>query len=72
MVVLTWLYLSGYVFLVGGELNAVIEHASRSGKKPGEHAEGEGAEPVVVELKAASTGPAPPPRVLPREERPPS
>lgn len=70
MVVLTWLYLSGYVFLLGGELNAVIEHASRSGKKPGEHAEGEGAEPVVVELKAGSNGPAPPPRVVPREERP--
>ena len=36
IVLLLWLYVSGLVLLVGGELNAEIEHASPGGKKPGE------------------------------------
>lgn len=38
VVLLTWLYLSSLVFLLGGELNAVIEHESSAGKAPGERA----------------------------------
>jgi membrane protein len=41
IVLLTWLYISAAIFLLGGKINAVIEHASDEGKKPGEHAEGE-------------------------------
>jgi membrane protein len=35
IVLLTWMYLSGFLLLVGGEMNAEIEHASASGKAPG-------------------------------------
>lgn len=36
IILLTWLYLSGLALLIGGEINAEIEHASVSGKDPGE------------------------------------
>jgi membrane protein len=36
IVLLTWMYLSGLFILIGGELNAEIEHASQDGKDPGE------------------------------------
>jgi membrane protein len=36
IVLLTWMYVSGFFVLVGGEINAEIEHASSSGKDPGE------------------------------------
>jgi membrane protein len=36
IVLLTWMYVSGFFVLVGGEINAEIEHASASGKDPGE------------------------------------
>ena len=36
IVLMTWFYISGLIFLVGGEINAGIEHASRDGKA-GEH-----------------------------------
>ena len=36
IVLLTWMYFSGFVLLVGGEINAEIEHASATGKDPGD------------------------------------
>jgi membrane protein len=36
IVLLTWMYLSGLFILIGGEVNAEIEHASQDGKDPGE------------------------------------
>ena len=36
IVLLTWMYLTGFFIIVGGEINAVIEHAAPSGKAPGE------------------------------------
>lgn len=36
IVLLTWLYLSGLFILIGGEINAVVEHAAQEGKDPGE------------------------------------
>jgi membrane protein len=36
IVFLTWLYLTGLVILVGGEINAEVEHAAPEGKAPGE------------------------------------
>src|SRR5512145_533987 len=36
IVFLTWLYLTGLCLLVGGEINAEIEHAAPSGKAPGQ------------------------------------
>ena len=41
MVVLLWLYVTGIAILVGGELNAEIEHASPGGKAPGEKRPGQ-------------------------------
>jgi membrane protein len=38
LVLLTWMSVSGFFVLVGGEINAEIEHASSSGKEPGEKA----------------------------------
>jgi membrane protein len=38
IVLLTWMYVSGFFVLVGGEINAEIEHASSGGKDPGEKA----------------------------------
>ena len=36
IVLLTWMYVSGLVILIGGEINAEIEHASAKGKALGE------------------------------------
>jgi membrane protein len=36
IVLLTWMYVSGFFILVGGEINAEIEHVAVSGKDPGE------------------------------------
>jgi membrane protein len=47
VVLMTWLYLSGFIFLLGGEINAVIEHASPDGKDRGARAPGEAPAPVL-------------------------
>jgi membrane protein len=36
IVLLTWMYVTGLFVLLGGEINAEIEHAAASGKDPGE------------------------------------
>ena len=41
IILLTWFYISAAIFLLGGKLNAVLEHASRHGKQPGQHEENE-------------------------------
>lgn len=41
MVILLWLYVTGIAILVGGEMNAEIEHASPAGKQPGEKSPGQ-------------------------------
>ncbi len=40
MVLLLWLYLTGLVIVVGGEVNSELEHASPEGKNPGEKEKG--------------------------------
>lgn len=47
IVLMTWLYLSGLIFLIGGMINAIIENASPEGKKLGQCAPGESAEVAV-------------------------
>jgi membrane protein len=41
IVLLGWLYLSGFIFIMGGEINAILEHAAATGKAAGARAEGE-------------------------------
>lgn len=41
IVLLLWLYLSGFIVLIGAVINSVIEHGSAEGKEPGEKVEGE-------------------------------
>jgi membrane protein len=36
IVLLTWMYLTGFFILVGGEINAILEQAAPEGKEPGE------------------------------------
>jgi membrane protein len=36
IVLLTWMYLTGLLVLIGAEINAEIEHAAQDGKAPGE------------------------------------
>jgi membrane protein len=58
MVMMTWLYLTGLIFIVGGEVNAILEHASAEGKAPGARAAGEAPEPAIERPSIASPGAA--------------
>jgi membrane protein len=55
-ILMTWLYISGLVFLLGGEVNAVIEHASSEGKEPGARAAGEAPAPLMERASSAPPG----------------
>jgi len=35
VVLLTWIYISAFIFVIGGEINAIIEHAAPHGKQEG-------------------------------------
>jgi len=41
IILLLWLYISGFIILAGAVINSVIEHSSEEGKEPGEKVEGE-------------------------------
>ena len=56
IVLLTWLYLTGLIFVLGGEINAILEHAAHEGKAPGARAAGEAPPPADARPSAASPG----------------
>jgi membrane protein len=56
IVLMTWLYITGIVFIIGGEVNAALEHASHDGKAPGAHAAGEAPPPPEARPSAAAPG----------------
>jgi membrane protein len=58
IVLMTWLYLSGLVFILGGEINAILEHASPEGKERGARAEGEAPPPPEERPSLAAPGAA--------------
>jgi membrane protein len=38
IVLMTWFYITGFIFLMGGETNAILEHAAPDGEVPGAQA----------------------------------
>jgi membrane protein len=58
IVLLTWLYLSGLIFILGGEINAILEHAAQEGKAQGARIAGEAPPPPELRPSAASPGAA--------------
>ncbi len=47
IVLMTWLYLSALIFLIGGQINAILENASPEGKDRGARAPGEAPEAAL-------------------------
>lgn len=58
IVLMTWLFISGFIFSMGGEINAILEHASREGKAPGARVEGEAPPPASERPSAVPRGAA--------------
>jgi membrane protein len=56
IVLLTWLYVTALIFIVGGEINALLEHESVEGKAKGARAEGEAPPPAIDRPSAAAPG----------------
>ena len=56
IVLLTWLYITGLIFVVGGEINALLEHESAEGKARGARAAGEAPPPVLERPSVAAPG----------------
>jgi membrane protein len=58
IVLMTWFYMSGFIFVMGGEVNAILEHASPTGKRQGARTEGEKAPPPEERPSAMPAGAA--------------
>jgi membrane protein len=58
IILMTWFYISGLIYLVGGEINAVVEHQSLEGKREGARASGEAPPPARERPSAAPVGAA--------------
>ncbi len=56
IVLMTWLYLSGLVFLMGGEINAILENQAPDGKELGARAPGEAPPPPEQRPSAMPPG----------------
>jgi membrane protein len=58
VILMTWFYILGLIYIVGGEINATLEHASPEGKSEGARAAGEKAPPKSERPSAAPVGAA--------------
>lgn len=58
IVLMTWLYVTGLIFILGGEVNALIEHESPEGKAKGARAAGEAPPPAIERPSIAAPGAA--------------
>ena len=56
IVLMTWLYLSGFVFLMGGEINAILENHAPDGKELGARTPGEAPPPPSQRPSAMPPG----------------
>ena len=66
IVLLTWFYLTGFILLMGGELNALIEDASPDGKESGARAPDQAPPPTDERPSAMPAGAADSARVAER------
>jgi membrane protein len=58
IVLMTWLFISGFIFAMGGEINAILEHASSEGKAAGARSEDEAPPPPDERPSAMPPGAA--------------
>jgi membrane protein len=58
IMLMTWFYITGLIYVMGGEVNAILEHHSEAGKTKGAHAVGETPPPPSARPSAASPGDA--------------
>jgi membrane protein len=58
IILMTWFYMLGAIYLVGGEINATLEHVSPVGKDEGARAEGERPPPKSERPSAMPVGAA--------------
>jgi membrane protein len=58
IVLLTWLYVTALIFIVGGEVNALLEHEAVEGKARGARVAGEAPAPAIDRPSIASPGAA--------------
>jgi membrane protein len=58
IILMTWFYISGLIYLLGGEINAIVEHKSVEGKEQGARAPGEAPPPKRERPSAAPVGAA--------------
>ena len=58
IILMTWFYITGFIFLMGGEINAILEHASPEGKATGARAAGEAPPPPSERPSAMPVGAA--------------
>ncbi|MEP6652636.1 MAG: YihY/virulence factor BrkB family protein [Myxococcales bacterium] len=58
IVLMTWFYMSGFIFLMGGEVNAILEQASPEGKRTGARSEGQRPAPPEERPSAMPAGAA--------------
>lgn len=56
IVLLTWLYISGFLYIMGGEINAIFEHLSPEGKPAGARTSARPVEPAVQRPSVAPPG----------------
>ena len=58
IILMTWFYITGFIYLMGGEANAILEHRSPQGKAKGARAAGEAAPPPSQRPSATAVGAA--------------
>ncbi len=56
VLLMTWFYITGFIFIMGGEINAILESASGEGKAPGARAPGEAPPPPAHRPSAMPPG----------------